>query len=318
MGFKIARIVRQMLANMVILFILTILISVIVHGEDVMINGSFYDDDEFTLDGTEYSLQLSSRTNNIHVSSRYNSVIIKHGKCSSKGYYTFCFDGFVEDEDNIYQKASMTVMKFDCFEYVDEDGEKLCRLHVGENCTKDSQCLSGECLHGVCTFISPICGDSYCDDGEMCEADCKSEEEEEDEEDSSEEEEETDEGATIDDANETLNATQLNDTLVQPTPILLDSIESDDSASIFGEYKVYIVLGIIVLLVVIVLFVLKGLGKDKLEHEILSETTDEAKSEQESNKEKQDTGENDKGKGKKQEQNKGKESDEGELSFEKA
>ena len=173
-----------------LLIMVVFLMASLVYADEVIFNGTMSSIDSITIDDVDYSIRVSAKTNNVFVESIYSRIIVSQGKVETKGYYTFFFEGFNDYEFEDYAEASMTITKFDCLEYLNDDDEMVCKLHVGEDCEEDSECMSSKCLHGVCTYTYPICGDGHCDENENCDDDCdEPEEEPEDKEDDQEEEE---------------------------------------------------------------------------------------------------------------------------------
>ena len=231
--------------SLLVCVIILITISIVIYADETVIESEFNMTNlGFKLDDINYSVDISLMTRNVHIYSKYNSVLLEEYDCESAGYYNFCFDGFNWEDFDIYTTASITVIKYDCFNYTNEEKENVCRLHVGENCTKDTECLSNKCSHGLCTYKEPICGDGYCDP-EDCEEDCPVDD--------------------VSDVNETevniteeLNESIANETASTETVKIINLDEVEEESDWVQQFKIYfIVIGAIALIIVMFWFVKK-------------------------------------------------------------
>ena len=164
--------IRNKILIGVLILVAVMIMSNVIADDDAIISELFEIDDEFEMDDVDYTIKASKSSLKVFIESTYSNIILGEGKCSTVGYYTFCFDNFNWSDFWEYTTANISIYKLNCTYYLNESKEKVCKFHVGEECNESIQCMSSKCLHNVCTFTDPICGDGFCDDGENCDEDC--------------------------------------------------------------------------------------------------------------------------------------------------
>jgi len=173
--------------------LLLLLLAPFVYAETTVIDQNFNNTDTFKINNVDYKMDYSFKSEKVLIKSIYSKLILGKYACEDKGYYEFCFVNISEETEREDTKIKLAVYGKNCSLY-NVNRTQACRHKVGEGCESDYSCMSGKCLHNICTFIYPICGDGYCDGNERCTADCKEPE-----------------------VNETANETQENETAVNET-----------------------------------------------------------------------------------------------------
>ena len=125
------------------------------------------------IDGLDFTVSFDPRNqapNQISIYGDYLRTIVRAGQCRTIGYYEFCFEEFVHVIER--HKATISVYKMDCIPY-HGSLDLVCKIPLGRYCNLTEQCASAVCLHGICSEITSVCRDGYCDNEERsCPEDC--------------------------------------------------------------------------------------------------------------------------------------------------
>lgn len=138
------------------------------------IDGWYKAEQNIILDDINYSLAFDLGKDNVMIFSMYSIFYVPNGTCQTRGYYEYCFLGFrYKDLFPMTTEAHLVGTKKACIEYT-LNNVTSCKKEIGKSCKNGVECSSGNCFHDVCTFITPVCGDGYCDGDELkkCVEDC--------------------------------------------------------------------------------------------------------------------------------------------------
>ena len=102
----------------------------------------------------------------IIVYSELNRVILIEKECKSQDKYLFCYVQRIDrGEDYLGKDRYQVNLK------VDTICDKC--VPLGKICTQNSDCASHYCVHDICRTSKKYCGDTFCDDDELCQEDCQ-------------------------------------------------------------------------------------------------------------------------------------------------
>jgi len=97
-----------------------------------------------------------------------------HDYCRSES--TYCGDNYCDEYDSQNPENCGNCPQ-DCGEdYTQECVNGILKISNGYSCSWDDNCVSGNCVHGVCRSSSTYCGDNWCDYPETmdtCWSDCQ-------------------------------------------------------------------------------------------------------------------------------------------------
>jgi len=157
----------------ILIFVMFILFASFAYADKEVFNKYINSTQTFAVDDVDYTFKYSFSSSKAVIESKFSKIILPMWSCKEIGDFEFCLNNMTtltEEEDTQFQ---LIVNEKNCSLYNLANGSKACMIKIGKNCSSDYSCVSNKCLHNVCTFIYPICGDGYCDNKERCTEDCE-------------------------------------------------------------------------------------------------------------------------------------------------
>lgn len=126
---------------------------------------TYYDGQNITAGTLEYSTVVSANAQSIALSNEYFSAIVREGACAIIDAYRFCVQNISYNPVEHYPHEVRIEMDID----------NICGdacVAFGLSCTRNNECASNYCVHGICRSTPTFCGDDVCDENEACIIDC--------------------------------------------------------------------------------------------------------------------------------------------------